>query len=73
MQVPRALAQSDLESAILTSKKAKAATSEYRNDPHLAAWSRDREQDDYQVQIAISELSKIMSRIVNIQSEDQDP
>eukprot|EP00268_Persea_americana_P005201 TRINITY_DN1174_c0_g1_i4.p1 TRINITY_DN1174_c0_g1~~TRINITY_DN1174_c0_g1_i4.p1 ORF type:complete len:420 (-),score=71.98 TRINITY_DN1174_c0_g1_i4:491-1750(-) len=46
--VPRALTQADLENALLTSKKAKAAASEYRNGPHLAAWSRDREQDDYQ-------------------------
>ncbi|KAJ8650210.1 hypothetical protein MRB53_003233 [Persea americana] len=69
---PRALRQSDLEIAISTSRKGKAATSEYRFGPHSAAWSRDRGQDDYQVQIAISELSKILSRIANIQSEDQD-
>lgn len=81
-QGPRALRQSDLEIALSTSRKAftkktsrkaKAATSEYGHGPHLAAWSRHRGQDDYQVQDAISELSKILSRIGNIQSEDQYP
>ncbi|XP_058087011.1 uncharacterized protein LOC131234053 isoform X3 [Magnolia sinica] len=70
---PRMLTQSDLEKALSTSRMARATTSEYRLGSNSAAWSRNREQDDDQVQIAISELSKLMSRIVNIQSEAQDP
>ncbi|XP_077245631.1 uncharacterized protein LOC143885372 isoform X1 [Tasmannia lanceolata] len=68
----RALTQSDLERA-LSSKKPRTSASEYRYNPQSSSWSTHREQDDFQVQIAISELSKLMSRIVNLQSEAQDP
>eukprot|EP00262_Sarcandra_glabra_P021894 TRINITY_DN943_c0_g1_i2.p1 TRINITY_DN943_c0_g1~~TRINITY_DN943_c0_g1_i2.p1 ORF type:complete len:390 (-),score=63.49 TRINITY_DN943_c0_g1_i2:303-1472(-) len=71
---PRALMQSDLERALSVSKRARVATSEYRFSPQSSAWSSgSRDQEDNQVQIAISELSKLMSHITNIQAESQDP
>ncbi|KAF8379958.1 hypothetical protein HHK36_027424 [Tetracentron sinense] len=72
---PRPLLQSDLEKVLATSKKTRVAASEYsRLSSQSPAWSRHREQDDYQVQVAISELSKlVMSQIINLQSDDQDP
>lgn len=39
----------------------------------LTPWARQTETDDDQVQNAILEISKLMSRIVNNQSEAQDP
>ncbi|XP_077248484.1 P-loop containing nucleoside triphosphate hydrolases superfamily protein [Tasmannia lanceolata] len=69
---PRALTQSDLE-RVLTSKKARTSASEYRYNPSSSSWPVNRDQDDDQVQIAISELSKLMSHIVNLRSEPQDP
>eukprot|EP00262_Sarcandra_glabra_P021893 TRINITY_DN943_c0_g1_i1.p1 TRINITY_DN943_c0_g1~~TRINITY_DN943_c0_g1_i1.p1 ORF type:complete len:383 (-),score=54.83 TRINITY_DN943_c0_g1_i1:272-1420(-) len=63
---PRELTQADLESALLQAQKAKVATSEYKFSPQY------REQDDYQVPIAITELFKHISRIANLRSEAQD-
>ncbi|XP_008790555.1 ATPase family AAA domain-containing protein 1-like isoform X1 [Phoenix dactylifera] len=70
---PRALTQSDLLNALAASRKAKRATSEYRFSLQSPPWSRHREQDDDQVQNAILEISKVVSHIVNSQSEAQDP
>ncbi|KAG8381094.1 hypothetical protein BUALT_Bualt06G0086500 [Buddleja alternifolia] len=68
---PRLLSQSDLERVIATTTKTKVAASEYnRSNP----WTLPRESgDDYQVQAAINELSKIVaSQIFNLQSDAQD-
>ncbi|XAR71602.1 Adenosinetriphosphatase [Bertholletia excelsa] len=72
---PRPLSQSDLERVISTSRKTRAAASEYtRLNSQSSRWSTNRDTDDYQVQAAISELSKlVVSQILNIQSDAQDP
>ncbi|KAM7499808.1 hypothetical protein LguiA_024222 [Lonicera macranthoides] len=74
---PRPLSQVDLEKVLATSRKAGAAASMYTglSSQALGGWSRHREGDDYQVQAAISELSKlVVSQILNIQSDpQQDP
>lgn len=76
-QEPRPLSQVDLEKVLATSRKAGAAASTYTglSSQALGGWSRHREGDDYQVQAAISELSKlVVSQILNIQSDpQQDP
>ncbi|KAF8412081.1 hypothetical protein HHK36_000035 [Tetracentron sinense] len=72
---PRPLSQSDLEKVLATSRKTRVAASEYSGlSSQSPAWSRHREQqDDYQVQVAISELSKlVMSQISNLRSDAQD-
>ncbi|XP_057507432.1 uncharacterized protein LOC130790488 [Actinidia eriantha] len=71
---PRSLAQSDLETVLASSRKTRVAASEYSGlNSTSPAWSRNRESDDYQVQAAISELSKlVVSQILNIQSDAQD-
>ncbi|XP_043688300.1 outer mitochondrial transmembrane helix translocase [Telopea speciosissima] len=72
---PRPLSQSDLGEVLATTRKTRVAASEYsRLSSQLPSWSRHREQDDYQVQIAISELSKlVMSQVINLQSDARDP
>ncbi|KAJ4953791.1 hypothetical protein NE237_030623 [Protea cynaroides] len=74
-QTPRPLSQSDLEEVLATTRKTRVAASEYsRLSSQLPPWSRPGEQDDYQVQIAISELSKlVMSQIINLRSDARDP
>lgn len=74
-QAPRPLSQSDLEKVLGTSRKTKVAASEYTGlSSQSTGWSRDRESGDYQVQAAISGLSKlVLSHILNIQSDAQDP
>ncbi|KAI5657589.1 hypothetical protein M9H77_26382 [Catharanthus roseus] len=69
---PRPLSQSDLEKVIATSTKTNIAASEYtRLSSQSPGWSG--QSDDY-VQVAISELSKLVaSQILNIQSDAQDP
>ncbi|KAA3456310.1 ATPase family AAA domain-containing protein 1-B-like [Gossypium australe] len=73
---PRPLAQADLERVLATSKKTGVAANEYtRLNSQLPGWSRQNhsESDDYQVQAAINELSKlVVSQIVNLQSDSQD-
>ncbi|KAG1362268.1 ATPase family AAA domain-containing protein 1 [Cocos nucifera] len=69
---PRALTQSDMVNALSASRKAKRATSEYRLGLQPPPWSTHGEQDDDQVQNAILEISKLVSHIVNSQSEAQD-
>ncbi|XP_062147935.1 uncharacterized protein LOC133856900 [Alnus glutinosa] len=71
---PRPLTQSDLEKVLATSIKTKVAASEYTGlTSQSAGWSRNREPADYQVQAAISELSKlVVSQILNIQSDAPD-
>ncbi|KAG8485964.1 hypothetical protein CXB51_019322 [Gossypium anomalum] len=71
---PRPLSQSDLEKVLATSRKTGVAANEYsRLSSQLSGWSRQRESDDYQVQAAINELSKlVVSQIVNLQSDTQD-
>lgn len=72
-QVPRPLSQSDLEEVLATTRKTGVAANEYgRLSSQLSTWSR-REPDDYQVQAALNELSKlVVSQIVNLQPDSQD-
>ncbi|MBA0830569.1 hypothetical protein Goarm_015092, partial [Gossypium armourianum] len=59
---PRPLSQADLERVLATSKKTGVAANEYtRLNSQLPGWSRQNhsESDDYQVQAAINELSKL--------------
>ncbi|KAL0317958.1 UNVERIFIED_CONTAM: ATPase family AAA domain-containing protein 1 [Sesamum angustifolium] len=74
-QEPRLLSQLDLETVIATTRKTNVAASEYsRLSSQTLGWSQHRESDDYQVQDAINELSKlVISQILNIQSVAQDP
>ncbi|XP_019195407.1 PREDICTED: ATPase family AAA domain-containing protein 1 [Ipomoea nil] len=71
---PRPLSQSDLERVVSTSKNTKVAANEYsRLSSQTSGWSRQRDQDDYQVQAALSELSKlVVSQIINLQSDSND-
>ncbi|KAL3650580.1 hypothetical protein CASFOL_006983 [Castilleja foliolosa] len=71
-QEPRPLSQQDLERVIATSTNTNVAANEYSR--LSSGWARQRETGDYQVQSAISELSKlVVSQILNLQSEPQDP
>ncbi|KAF5450472.1 hypothetical protein F2P56_030824 [Juglans regia] len=72
---PRLLAQLDLERVFVSSRKTKVAASEYTGlTPQSSGWSGNREPGDYQVQAAINELSKlVVSQILNIQSDGQEP
>lgn len=74
-QEPRPLSQSDLERVVATTTKTNIAATEYsRLGSQSSGWSRQRESDDYQVQAAINELSKlVVSQILNLQSDSQDP
>ncbi|CAH9111057.1 unnamed protein product [Cuscuta europaea] len=73
---PRALSEVDLEKVVTTSKNTKTAASEYysRLGSQIGGWSQSGEHsDDYQVKVAISELSRVvLSQIVNLQSESHD-
>ncbi|XP_051199349.1 uncharacterized protein [Lolium perenne] len=65
---PRPLKQSDLEKALSTSRKGK------KSGLQSPVWIRPSDPEDDQVQSAIFEISKMMSRIVqNSQSEPQEP
>lgn len=73
---PRPLTQLDLENVLSTSRKTRVAASEYTGlSSPIQSWSRHgAEADGYQVQAAISELSKlVVSQIINLQSDSQDP
>ncbi|KAJ8534698.1 hypothetical protein K7X08_016426 [Anisodus acutangulus] len=71
---PRPLSNSDLENVIATSKKTQVAANEYNTvRSQFVGFSRQTETDDYPVQAAISELSKlVVSQILNLQTENQD-
>ncbi|KAK8474255.1 hypothetical protein V6N12_074942, partial [Hibiscus sabdariffa] len=73
---PRPLSQTDLERVLDTSRKTGVAADEYsRLSSQLPGWSRQNqsESDDYQVQAAINELSKVVaSQIANLHSDPQD-
>jgi ATPase family AAA domain-containing protein 1 len=70
-QKPRPLRQSDLERALSMSRKGKKAASSALQSP---LWVRPTNSEDDQVQNAIFEISKLMSRIVqNSESEPQEP
>lgn len=75
--LPRPLSQIDLEKVVATSRKTRVAASEYSGlNLQTPGWSRNRDGDDYQVQAAISELSKlVVSQILNIRPDPdvQDP
>ncbi|KAI3924567.1 hypothetical protein MKX01_038007 [Papaver californicum] len=64
---PRPLSQADLEKVLATSRKTRVAAGEYGR-----SWTREQD-DDYQVQDAISGLSKlVLSQIMNLRPEPQD-
>ena len=68
------MSQSDLERVISTTTKTKVAATEYtRFNSQSSGWSRHADPD--YVQVAISELSKLVtSQILNIQPDDaEDP
>ncbi|KAH0658482.1 hypothetical protein KY289_027230 [Solanum tuberosum] len=71
---PRPLSELDLEKVIATSKKTQVAANEYNSlRSQLVGLSRQTDTDDYPVQAAISELSKlVVSQILNLQAENQD-
>ncbi|XP_006367356.1 ATPase family AAA domain-containing protein 1 isoform X1 [Solanum tuberosum] len=73
-QEPRPLSELDLEKVIATSKKTQVAANEYNSlRSQLVGLSRQTETDDYPVQAAISELSRlVVSQILNLQAENQD-
>lgn len=74
-QPPRPLSQSDLEKVLATSKKTRVAAGEYLGlTSQSTSWPRSRDSDDYPVQAAIQELSKlVLSRVMNFQPDSQDP
>ncbi|XP_042449710.1 outer mitochondrial transmembrane helix translocase-like [Zingiber officinale] len=63
---PRPLKQADLERALVTSRKGKKVS------VSQSSWPAQTEPDEEQVHNAILEISKLMSRIVSNQSENQD-
>ncbi|KAL3754228.1 hypothetical protein ACJRO7_001465 [Eucalyptus globulus] len=73
-QTPRPLSQADLEKVLRTSKKTKLAASEYtRLSAESPSWPRNGESDDYQVQAAMNELSRlVLSQIMNLRPDSQD-
>ncbi|XP_030532260.1 outer mitochondrial transmembrane helix translocase [Rhodamnia argentea] len=73
-QAPRSLTLSDLEKVLMTSKKTKHAASEYtRLSSQSPSWQRNSESDDYQVQAAMNELSRlVLSQIMNLRPDSQD-
>ncbi|KAL0907752.1 hypothetical protein M5K25_022187 [Dendrobium thyrsiflorum] len=71
---PRALKQSDLEKALSTvGRKDKRSTIGYQSSSQSPPWAKPADSDDSQVQNAIFQISKIMSHIMNNQSEAHDP
>lgn len=76
-QAPRPLSQIDLEKVLTKSRKTRVAATEYTTlSSQSPGWSRNRDSNDYQVQAAISEISRlVVSQFMNIQSESdaQDP
>ncbi|OIT02167.1 PREDICTED: ATPase family AAA domain-containing protein 1-like [Nicotiana attenuata] len=71
---PRPLSESDLEKVVATSKKTQVAANEYNTlRSQFVGLSRHTDRDDYPVQAAISELSKlVVSQILNLQTDNQD-
>ncbi|CAM8887850.1 unnamed protein product [Rhodiola kirilowii] len=71
---PRPIKQEDFEKVLTTSIKTKVAANEFnRLSLQSLGMSRSRDSEDYQVQAAISELSKlVMSQIANLQSDDTE-
>ncbi|KAK1326362.1 Katanin p60 ATPase-containing subunit A1 [Acorus calamus] len=68
---PRALTQADLETAIATSKKTKIAATEFKFGSELASRMKGKGKDSEAIQNAISELSKVMTHLLVVQSETQ--
>ncbi|XP_020587890.1 ATPase family AAA domain-containing protein 1-like isoform X2 [Phalaenopsis equestris] len=69
----RALKQSDLEKALSTVRKDIRSTFGYQSSSQSPPWDCPTDSDDGQVQNAIVQISKIMSRIMNSQSEAPEP
>ncbi|KAL9225426.1 hypothetical protein vseg_001355 [Gypsophila vaccaria] len=73
-QAPRPLTQSDLEKALRTSKKTTTAAYEYsRLASQSSSWPVQGDGEEYPVQSAINELSKlVVSQILNLQADNKD-
>ncbi|CAA6673656.1 unnamed protein product [Spirodela intermedia] len=70
--IPRALLQTDLENALLASKRIKAATGDYQfGSP--SSLSRNGEDESHLAQNTFSEIYKLMSRIVNSNNTAANP
>ncbi|KAF3332298.1 ATPase family AAA domain-containing protein 1-like protein [Carex littledalei] len=70
---PRPLRQTDLEKALLSSRKGKNAASRSLQSSQIPVWALPSESDDNQVRSAIYEISNLMSRIAqNREPEPQD-
>lgn len=69
---PRPLKQSDMEKVLATSKKTRVAAHEYSRLSQSSSWAPQREGgEDYPVQSAINELSKlVVSQILNMQADN---
>ncbi|KAG6576635.1 ATPase family AAA domain-containing protein 1-A, partial [Cucurbita argyrosperma subsp. sororia] len=65
---PRPLSQSDMESALISSRKTKVVASEYAGLGSLRT-----ESSDPRIQAVLSELSKFGISLPNVGSEDDDP
>ncbi|XP_022984533.1 ATPase family AAA domain-containing protein 1-B-like [Cucurbita maxima] len=65
---PRPLSQSDMESALISSRKTKVVASEYAGLESLRT-----ESSDPRIQAVLSELSKFGISLPNVGSEDDDP
>lgn len=76
-QAPRPLSQKDLENVLATSRHTKVAANEYYtglNLPSSPRLSRNRDSVEIPAQAAINELSRlVVSQILNIQTDPQDP
>ncbi|CAK9158216.1 unnamed protein product [Ilex paraguariensis] len=72
---PRPLSQLDLKKVVVTSKKTLVAASEYtRLSSRSPGWPSHGEPDDYHVQAAISEISKVVvSQMLNLRSDTSNP
>ncbi|CAK9158215.1 unnamed protein product [Ilex paraguariensis] len=75
LKEPRPLSQLDLKKVVVTSKKTLVAASEYtRLSSRSPGWPSHGEPDDYHVQAAISEISKVVvSQMLNLRSDTSNP
>lgn len=73
-QEPRPLSQLDLEKALATSQKTTVAANEYdRMNQQSSSRRPFPGENDYDVQAAIKEISKLMgSHMINLQLDSQD-
>ncbi|KAH0470745.1 hypothetical protein IEQ34_000468 [Dendrobium chrysotoxum] len=70
---PRPLQQSDLEKALSSFRKSRKSPAGYQPTYQTPPWVRQTDPDNDQVQNAISEISELMSHIMNRHSEALNP